>query len=132
MAQFYKNINISTAKNHFIIIHFIYYLLSFRFTAHDKKVFQTAIAEQDQAAITGAVIAVIVVFVLCGSIVLCYNRGWACFKTRNEYNAANQGEDSPMKEMVKASEFTTIHINGTEPDTKAKDLEPATQPTNGK
>ena len=92
--------------------------------------FQTAIAEQDQAAITGAVIAVIIVFVMCGSIVLCYNKRWACFKVGGEYNA-DQGEDSPMKEMVKASEFTAIDLNGAETDTKDKDTEVATNEQNG-
>ena len=51
--------------------------LIFRFTARDKEILQETItAEQDQTAVLCAVATVILVFVACFFIIVCWKKRW--------------------------------------------------------
>ena len=104
----------------------------FRFTAQDKKIFkETIIAEQDRTATVCAVATVILVFLACISILVCYNKRLLCFKAVRR-QASDLGDDSPKKEIIKPSEFTAVELTSIDGETneKIKDSETPASDTN--
>ena len=102
--------------------------ISFRFTARDKEILKETITTgYDDWAVGCAVVAVVVVFALCSTIVVMHRRRWLCFDGVGQANY-ELGEDSPKKEIIQPTECTAIELNATDdasktPEKDQQDLE---------